>query len=232
MRASCMSTAFISKISISKAVAKLKLSVCAVLMACAILSVGAFSLQAQEQVQGSAMDLDTALQYYKLNQWIPALLGFQVLADGGDPIAQAHIGLMYRQGTGIEKDFTEAERWLQMGADNGNAMAQHELGWMYARAEITEKRDFKSAVKYWKAAAEGGRSSAQLDLAVMYWRGEGTPKDMVMAYTWLKLADQNKELAGMVETNMIGLRNQMSPEQIEAAENLARGLMVEIDQKS
>lgn len=215
---------------------KLKPVACAVLLSCTILPAGLSAetlvSPAHAQVQQPAIDLDTALQYYKLNQWMPALLGFQMLADNGDPVAQAHIGIMYRQGLGIEKNLAEAQRWLKMGADNGNALAQHELGWMYARAEITDKRDFESAVRYWKAAAEGGRSSAQLDLAVMYWRGEGVPKDIVMAYTWLKLADQDKDLAGMVETNMIGLRKQMSPEQIEEADKLARGLMEEIEQRS
>lgn len=212
--------------------AKLKSLVCVASMVGVIVFAGAYSFQAQAQVQEQAIDLDTALQYYKLNQWLPALLGFQVLADGGNPVAQAHIGIMYRQGLGIDRNLREAERWLKMASDNGNALAQHELGWMYARAEITDKRDFESAVKYWKEAAEGGRSSAQLDLAVMYWRGEGAPKDLVMAYTWLKLAAQNKDLTHMVETNMIGLSEQMSPEQIEAGDKLASGLMAEIEQKS
>lgn len=187
---------------------------------------------AQEQIIEQTIDLNTAIEFYQLNQWVPALLGFQVLADAGDPVAQAYTGVMYREGLGIEKNLEEAKRWLTLGAKNGNTWAQHQLGWMYARAEITEFRDFQTAVKYWKAAAEGGHSSAQLDLAVMYWRGEGTPKDMVMAYTWLTLAGQDEELSGMVETNITGLRQQMSSEQIEAAEKLARGLTEEIEQKS
>lgn len=186
-------------------------------------------VSAQDRLQEQAMDLETAIRYFELNQWVPALLGFQVLADAGDPVAQAYTGVMYREGYGIEKNSKEAQRWLTLGAENGNAWAQHQLGWMYARAEITDDRDFASAVRYWKAAAEGGRSRAQLDLAVMYWRGEGTPKDLVMAYTWLKLAARDDEVANLSAANMNGLKKQMSPEQIDEAEKLAKDLMAEVE---
>lgn len=191
----------------------------------------ASSTSAQEQIQEQAIDLETAIGYYNLNEWLPALLGFQVLADGGDPVAQAYIGVMYREGLGIKKDFEEAEKWLTMGAKNGNAWAQHQLGWMYARAEITDDRDFESAVKLWQEAAEGGNTGAQVDLAVMYWRGEGAPKNMVMAYVWLKLAERDKDVAGMADVNMTGLKQQMSPEQIKAAEELAETYKAQIAYK-
>lgn len=193
---------------------------------------GAGMAWAQEQTHAQTIDLETAIQYYTLNQWMPALASFQALAEAGDPVAQGYLGSMYRDGLGVARDVESAERWLRVGAQNGNPHAHHQLGWMYARAEITENRDFKSAVKHWKAAAEGGNANAQLDLGVMYWRGEGAPKDMIMAYTWLKLAEQDKDLSGMIETNLVGLRKQMSPEQIEAAEKLARDLKVEMDQRS
>ncbi len=174
-----------------------------------------------------AADFDTALAYYKQNQWLPAFLDFQILAAEGDARAQAYIGLMYRRGFGVAADLSEAEKWLRAGAEQGNAMANHRLGWMYASGEITGAPEFTGAVKHWKAAAEGGNHQAQMDLGVMYWRGEGTPQDLVLAYTWLDLAAEDPELSA-AKSNQENLARSMTDEQIAQAQDLASALREDI----
>ena len=170
-----------------------------------------------------AADFETALAYFKDNQWLPAFLDFQILAADGDARAQAYIGMMYRRGLGIATDYTEAERWLRASAEQGNDMGNHRLGWMYARGEIAGDRDFANAVKYWKLSAEQGNHQAQMDLGVMYWRGEGVPQDFVMAYTWLDLAADDETLTA-AKSNQDALAQTMTPEQIEEGQKLAGAL--------
>ena len=50
------------------------------------------------------------------------------LAEEGDPLAQAALGVMYYHGQGIGQDFKEAVKWLQLAAKQGNVEAQYNLG--------------------------------------------------------------------------------------------------------
>ncbi len=176
----------------------------------------------------AAIDLETALWYYEKNQWVPALLDFQILATEGNPTAMAYMGHMYRQGYGVQINLEEAERWLRAGADHGVPLAHHRLGWMYASGEIGGARDMIAAVMHWKAAAEGGLGKAQSDLGVMYWRGEGIPKDLVLAYTWLTISFKGGQVSG-AEQNLKTLQDLLTEDQILAATNLADLLAAEIE---
>ena len=52
-------------------------------------------------------------------------------AEKGNVRAQAWLGMMYRDGQGVEKNFKEAFKWFRKAADQGNASAQYNLGMMY-----------------------------------------------------------------------------------------------------
>jgi TPR repeat protein len=175
----------------------------------------------------AAIDLESAIWYYNRNQWVPAFLDFQILAEEGDSTAMAYMGHMYRQGYGVQKNLSEAERWLQAGAEAGVPLASHRLGWMYAKGEIGGARDNINAVKHWKMAAEGGLPKAQSDLGVMYWRGEGVPKDLVVAYTWLTLASMSEEKSA-AKDNLETIKDFLTADQIAEAEKLAKLLAAEI----
>ena len=47
------------------------------------------------------------------------------------PVAQANLGVMHANGTGVVQDDAEAARWHRLAADQGLAMAQCNLGLMY-----------------------------------------------------------------------------------------------------
>jgi TPR repeat protein len=65
-------------------------------------------------------------------------------AERGDPDAQFSLGLMYANGTGVQKDSAEAVKWYRIAADRGNAMAQRALGWCYENGDGVAKDEIEA----------------------------------------------------------------------------------------
>ncbi len=49
---------------------------------------------------------------------------FRPLADQGNATAQNNLGVMYRDGSGVSRDYAQAFAWYRKAADLGNANAQ------------------------------------------------------------------------------------------------------------
>jgi len=56
----------------------------------------------------------------------------RTLAENGDADAQFVLGTMYRDGQGVEQDYTEALEWWHKAAEQGVIDAQFALGNIYA----------------------------------------------------------------------------------------------------
>ncbi len=65
---------------------------------------------------------------YERGDYETALKEFRPLADQGDPLAQATLGLMYAEGEGVAQDYQEAVRWYRLAAEQGHASGQFSLG--------------------------------------------------------------------------------------------------------
>ena len=92
------------------------------------------------------------------------------LANEGDASAQCNLGLMYKNGLGVEQSYEEAVEWFQKAAEQGNANAQYHLGDMYQNGTGVEESDEEAAEWYLKAAKRG-LASAQYKLGEMYYFG-------------------------------------------------------------
>ena len=68
---------------------------------------------------------------YERGDYDTALKEFRPLADQGDPLAQATLGLMYAEGEGVAQDYQEAVRWYRLAVEQGHASGQFSLGAMY-----------------------------------------------------------------------------------------------------
>ncbi len=62
-------------------------------------------------------------------------------AEQGDADAQYRTALRYHQGSGIEKDFTQAVKWYRMAAKQGLPEAQVGLALCYNQGEGLEQND-------------------------------------------------------------------------------------------
>ncbi|TNF91604.1 MAG: sel1 repeat family protein [Gammaproteobacteria bacterium] len=78
--------------------------------------------------------------------WLP-------LANQGNAHAQLYIGVLYRNGFGVELDQERAARWYEMAANNGLADAQYETGLMYELGKGV-KQDYWTAESWYQKAIE------------------------------------------------------------------------------
>ena len=116
-------------------------------------------------------------------------------ANGGDPMAQYNLGVMYDNGQGVLQDDAVAVKWYRLAAEQGNAFAQYNLGVMYANGKGVPQDDAE-AVKWYRLAAEQEYALAQFNLGVRCANGKGVPQDDAEAVKWYRLAaEQGKAFA-------------------------------------
>jgi hypothetical protein len=121
------------------------------------------------------------------------------------------------------QDYKEALRLFHLSSEQGNVTAQVMLGAMYASGRGVPQ-DYKEAVKWYRFAAEQGHEYAQYNLGNKYKLGQGVPQDYASAHMWWNICGsggnkkQNRDCVGQRDI----IEKQMSPSQIEKAQDMAR----------
>jgi TPR repeat protein len=108
-------------------------------------------------------------------------------SSAGDVRADCYLGLMYRDGKGVPKDYAQALRLLQGVANRGYAPAQYYLGAMYSTGLGVSRNEVLASSLY-RAAAEQGYVDAESVLGVRYRDGQGMSQDFGQAMDWLRKA--------------------------------------------
>jgi TPR repeat protein len=91
------------------------------------------------------------------------------------------MGLMYREGRGVQQNYPEALKWFRKAADQGHANAQFKLAAMY-QTGTGVPHNFTEAFKWFRKAAEGGEVAAQILVAEYYFNGwDVVPQDYAEA---------------------------------------------------
>jgi len=83
----------------------------------------------------------------------------------GIRIAQYNLGLMYKNGEGVQQNDQEAVKWYRLAAKLGDADAQNNLGNMYAEGRGIEKNSVRAYMWYFIASMNGnadGKSNAYI----------------------------------------------------------------------
>ena len=128
-------------------------------------------------------------------------------AEQGQPKAQFKLGVGYKCGSGVKKDYEKAVYWFRKAAEQGHAPAKCNLGWMYSHGSGV-KKDLEKAVDWFREAADQGFAQAQCNLGVMYDYGYGVKKDLEKAVSWYrKAADQGRRNAvgpQIINSTMLG----------------------------
>lgn len=89
------------------------------------------------------------------------------------PYAMNAIGLAYIAGAGVEKDSTEALRWLQMAGEHGYSNAYHNIGMIYKYAKCGVKQNFTKAFDVYMNGASRGSVACKYDSGFMLYKGLG-----------------------------------------------------------
>ncbi|KPI37094.1 uncharacterized protein AB675_3659 [Cyphellophora attinorum] len=117
-----------------------------------------------------------------------AITWFDRGISNGDPYAQYHKGLMYRDGLGVPQDGARAGNFLKASAEQGFALAQSALGVMFL-----DQDDVETAARYFQLAASAGIMEAFYYLAEITHLGMGRQRDCGLATVYYKVVAERAE---------------------------------------
>lgn len=112
---------------------------------------------------------------------------YELAARQGLAEAQNNLGVMLKDGQGVERDEAKAAEWFRRAAQQGNVLAESNLGWMFHGGRGVEQ-NYDSAHYWYRKAALQGHASAQNNLGLLYRDGLGLPQDSDTARYWFSLA--------------------------------------------
>lgn len=82
---------------------------------------------------GAAADVAAGKRAYDRGDFQTAFQEWEVSAKQGDSEAQYRVGMLYRDGRGVERDMLEFVHWWSQAARQGNREAQKFVGWPIGR---------------------------------------------------------------------------------------------------
>ena len=96
-----------------------------------------------------------------------ALNWFIKSSDLGNKMASHNIGMMYKDGNGVDKDIREAVKWFVKAAQQDNVESQTILWQIHNSSEFDEdlNEELKDVIKHWSSSAEKGNAFAQRNFA-------------------------------------------------------------------
>jgi TPR repeat protein len=169
---------------------------CNILSISAVFCVMLFIANAQKhvsaQVPAGRQSVDQKVVFAKLLR----------LAKQGNVAAQNNVGVAYREGKTVPKDYKLSTRWFTAAAEQGYPTAQFNLGVMYSRG-LGVPRDRVVAVKWFKLAAEQGNVNAQYNLAQAYAKGAGIELDLEAAMKWYSSAAKQGDEAALKSFKLV-----------------------------
>jgi len=157
-----------------------------------------------------ANPMATGMAAYISGDYQRAIKEWRPLAEAGNPIAQYHMGVIYRDGRGVDIDLAEAMRWWTLAAKNSHAKAQYELGMAYLLGLGVERNEKKSA-EWMEKSAVLANVRAQDEIGNLYYSGRGVAKSVEKARQWWTLAassghgDSRRKLAQLEKGEAIKL---------------------------
>ncbi len=130
-----------------------------------------------------------------------ALNLYEQAAVAGDKTSMYHLGYMFLQGIGTDKNVEAALSWLKQAAQEKFLPAYHLLAIMFLSGEDVEK-DYTYAAQLIKPLAERGDATSQYNLGVMFAKGLGVKKDYEKSIQWYRAAAENMHPEAMYNMSL------------------------------
>lgn len=141
----------------------------------------------------------SAYDDWKSGNYQSALKKFKPKAKDGDVFSQAMLGLMYKEGQGVKKDYKQAVKWSVMAAEKEIGIGSaYRLGVMYEKGGYGVEREYAKAVEYFLKVADQRHLAEQTPakiyvmrrLGIYYSEGVGVQQDHKQALKWFTYAAQ------------------------------------------
>jgi len=106
-------------------------------------------------------------------------------------------------------------------AEQGQAKAQQLLGTCYDSGIGGVSQDYAEALKWCRKSAEQGYGDALANMGNMYAGGYGVPKNYVLSYMYLELAQARDAKTLVLKMTLAVVKSKLSAAQIAEAKKLA-----------
>ena len=143
-----------------------------------------------------ADDYAKAFEALERGDYETATFFLSFFASNGDSVAQYNMGLLYRDGLGVEKNPQVALSWFYLAAQQRHMLSN------FAIAKLIEKHTYladrtKGRLHFLKEAAFLGHAIAPLEIGNFYYLRRKTDYDLVRAMVWWIISsDRNAPGAG------------------------------------
>ena len=145
---------------------------------------------AAEQGRGVSEWYNLGIMYNHGRRGCELQEGDRVVREGGGAgtrNAQYNLGVMYKNGHGVDVNYKKAIEWYEKAAKQGDANAQYNLGVMYHHGHGVDV-NYKKAIEWYEKAAKQGYADAQYNLGLMYHHGQGVDVNYKKAIEWYEKA--------------------------------------------
>ncbi|MRW93661.1 sel1 repeat family protein [Duganella sp. FT80W] len=121
---------------------------------------------------------------------------FRGAAEKGDPQAAYYLGMMYKNGMAVARDYKTAAQWLQFSAKRGTPAAMYALAQLLLAGEGIA-RDEQSARRWIEKAADLEYPEAVMAMAIGLRDGSmGFERNEALAETQMRFANRALKHAG------------------------------------
>jgi len=117
---------------------------------------------------------------------------YTISAALGNKDAQSALGVIYRDGTGVDRDYVKSRGFFEKAAAQGDADAEVSLGYFYSNA-LGVEQDYVEALKWFRMAAAQNDAVGEYDLGLAFENGRGVEPDLVQARKLYEQAANNNE---------------------------------------
>ena len=139
-----------------------------------------------------------------------ALYYLSFFAANGDTKANYNLGIMYRDGLGVEKDDVQSLTHFIEAAENGHMLGNYAVGLAFLTGKGVDI-DAEAAIHYLSEAALLGHAISPVKIGGLYFQGKLVEKNFISAHFWWSLA-QDRNAPG-ASKNLGVLLSKMNQEQ-------------------
>ena len=144
-----------------------------------------------------ADDYAKAFEALERGDYETATFYLSFYASNGDSVAQYNMGLLYRDGLGVEKNPKVALSWFYLAAHQRHMLSNFAIAKLLEKHTDLADRE-KGRLHFLKEAAFLGHAIAPLEIGNFYYLRQETDYDLVRAMVWW-IVSSDRNAPGAVE---------------------------------
>ena len=161
-----------------------------------------------------ADDYTKAFEALERGDYKTATYYLSFFASNGDSVAQYNMGILYRDGLGVEKNPKVALSWLYLAAQQRHMLSNFAIAKLIeTHPHLADRK--KGRLHFLKEAAFLGHAIAPLEIGNFYYSRQETDFDLVRAMVWW-IVSSDRDAPGAVEmiSSVSPLLNRVQMDQV------------------